>query len=50
MRTVAVLGAGNMGTALAQTIAGNGQTARLTVRARIVIAATSDPASASDRQ
>jgi len=29
MRTVAVLGAGNMGTALAQTIAGNGQTARL---------------------
>src|SRR3990172_5811851 len=29
MRTVAVLGAGNMGTALAQTIAGNGQRARL---------------------
>src|SRR3990170_8898226 len=29
MRTVAVLGAGNMGTALAQTISGNGQTARL---------------------
>jgi len=29
MRTVAVLGAGNMGTALAQTMAGNGQRARL---------------------
>lgn len=29
MRTVAVLGAGNMGTALAQTIAGNGHDARL---------------------
>src|SRR3990172_4894262 len=29
MRTVAVLGAGNMGTPLAQTIAGNGQRARL---------------------
>src|SRR3990170_9035392 len=29
MRTVAVLGAGNMGTALAQTIAGNGHEARL---------------------
>src|SRR3972149_1317883 len=29
MRTVAVLGAGNMGTALAQTMAGNGRRARL---------------------
>src|SRR3990172_9461829 len=29
MRTVAVLGAGNMGTALAQTVAGNGHSARL---------------------
>src|SRR3972149_2819956 len=29
MRTVAILGAGNMGTALAQTIAGNGNRARL---------------------
>ena len=29
MRTVAVLGAGNMGTALAQTIAGNGHSVRL---------------------
>src|SRR3972149_2884396 len=29
MRTAAVLGAGNMGTALAQTIAGNGQQSRL---------------------
>src|SRR3990172_1861320 len=29
MRTVAILGAGNMGTALAQTVAGNGHSARL---------------------